>query len=70
MTVADEVQSACHLFEDCDTETPLGFGDILDRLKRQGFTGAVTFHFRHGRPQLMELGPPVRLKVGRVDRIA
>lgn len=42
-------------------ETPCSIASLFEACERQDFTGAVTMHFRNGRPWCVELGRPVRV---------
>lgn len=54
-------------FEEADTERPVSFAELLEGLARSQFTGSVTVHFRGGRPELVDFGKPMRVKLYRAE---
>jgi hypothetical protein len=51
--------------ENADTSRPVSLSELLETMAREQFTGALTIHFRGGQPELVDFGPPVRVKLHR-----
>lgn len=54
------------------TDRTPSFEDVLTALERELFTGSIIFHYRDGKPTLLELGRPVMfaLEVPRRQKVA
>lgn len=49
---------------EAEDRSPIAFAALLEKVYEKGYTGPVTIHFKHGRPRLVEIGPPIQIPIG------